>query len=168
MNKRSILGFEYINIVNDDINTPECTRDAAPPTTTTTETTTSTTTSTSTTVSSTDQVLSSTETNAELQTEDDLSFRWDIFWIAFSSLVVVSVISVILGLLYVYVIKPRIYTRTLEVTRSVDDSPNDTKYEYDTSDIQTLPRLHVLHDPVDGPYISGINYIRNISDDNMK
>lgn len=165
MNKRSVLGFEYLNVVNDAIGTPECAKDAPPPSTTTTTAATSTIISTSTVFSTVSQDPVSTEANTQEPSDDDSIFRWDIFWIIVASLIAVSVLSVVLGLSYVFVIRPRIFTQTMEVTRPAEDIPTDSKYQYETPDVQTLPRLHVLHDPIEGPYISGINYIKHLNED---
>lgn len=161
MNKRSVLGFEYLNVVNEAVATPECTKDAPPPSTTTTTQATTTTTSTTTTIVPT----VSQEPNTSDDSDSDVGFRWDIFWIIIACVIAMSIICVVLGLIYMLVIRPRIFTRTLEVTRPAEDEPTDSKYQYETPDIQTLPRLHVLHDPIEGPYISGINYIKHLNED---
>lgn len=171
MNKNSVLALEFINVANANIQRPECMRDEPPPTTTTQPTTTS-----STTASTTTPQPESEETDAttskppgesafnDAHTNDDsqsISVVWIILIICFAFIIIIIILVVV----FIYLIRPRFTTKVLHVTRPIDD--DDDNGGRTAPHVQTIPRLHVLHDPVNGPYVSGVNYIKHLEEDEM-
>lgn len=159
------MGLEFINIVSSNIQTPECTKDAPPPQTTTTTiasplTTINTTTLVTTTEATTTPTTTQNDPESNDLTKNATNFRWDPFRIIFA-IILALLIAIAIGVIYQFIIRPRIYTQTMHVTQPKYD-PNLIHNFYDIPHVQTIPRLHVLHHPIEGPYISGVNYIKHL------
>lgn len=172
MNKKSVLALEFLNVVNSNIQRPECMKDLPPPTTTTLPTTTTSTRPTTTTLppstdspddaSPTELPADSTFNDAATTNNDDHPIA--IVWIVLIICLVFILIIIVLVLVFIYLIRPRFTTKVLHVTRPIDEEDDGSRT---APYIQTIPRLHVLHDPVNGPYISGVNYIKHLEEDEM-
>lgn len=163
-NKNSVLALEYLNVVNTKNQRPECIKDLPPlASTTTVPITLSTTTSPVTTAPPTTAFGDGDgDGNADGTGVDKRSSSalFVILGISLSFIIVVIILVVV----FIFVIRPRFSTKVLHVTKPIDE---DEDGDRTTPHVQTIPRLHVLHDPINGPYISGVNYIKHLEEDEM-
>lgn len=172
MNKKSILALEYLNIVNSNVETPECTKDVPPPPTTV-----------ATTVSPPTETVP-TYTSDEWSTTSEPFYPTDdwgpgtntafsispktVSWLVLGGSISFIVLAIILALIFVLIIRPRHRARILHVTMPNNNTNTIPLDEKNDAYVQTLPRLHVLHDPITGPYISGVTSIKHLEETDAK
>lgn len=161
MNRGSVLALEYLNVVNSNIQRPECFKEVPPPVTTTTWATTLVSSTLSTTSTSTASPTDTPDHEVPGSTFNGDSPSNRVLW----TILGVSIVAVtVLVLVFVFVIRPRYSSKVLHVTKPIDE---DDDSERTVPNVQTIPRLHVLHDPINGPYISGVNYVKHLEDDEV-
>lgn len=172
MNKKSILALEYINVVNTNVQTPECTKDVPPPSP---PTTVATTLPPSTTASATtpEDWWSTTEEPFHPADDEGSSESFSISpksvsWLVLGGSISLIVLAIIFALIFIFIIRPRYRARILHVTMPNNNTNTITMDEKNDAYVQTLPRLHVHHDPITGPYISGVTSIKHLEETDAK
>lgn len=166
LNKNSTVALEYLNVVNSNMSQSECIKDLPPlVTTTTVETTTSTTTMTTAPIDETPTETLNPPGHDEPFNNDHSEDRQtdNVVWIVLGIILAVIFLIVVIVVIYGFLIRPRLATKVLHVTNTVDEDNNSGRMPY----VQTIPRLHVMHDPITGPYISGVNYAKRLEEDDM-
>lgn len=174
MNKKSVLALEYLNIVNTNVQTPECTKAVPPPPTTVATTV----------LPPTETVPTYTFTSDEWTTTSEPFYPTDewyplpndavsvspkmVSWLVLGGSISFIVLAIILALIFVFIIRPRHRARILHVTMPNNNSNTIPLDEKNDAYVQTLPRLHVHHDPISGPYISGVTSIKHLEETDAK
>lgn len=70
-------------------------------------------------------------------------------------------------MIYVVCIRKVLTTQKVTINQSMDEQRDDPLplQNLEIPDYPTIPRLFVVHDPIHGPSISGVDYNQNLEDD---
>lgn len=107
-----------------------------------------------------------TEDRPEEYEASGFSFRKYIWAIVLGSLGLLAVVF-IAAVVYVVCFHKAMTTQKATINQSMDEQRDDPLplQNLEIPDYPTIPRLFVVHDPIHGPSISGVDYNKNLEDD---